>query len=182
ENASSEQAVRLWNAKLPTSRFYALLRHDDYGYVQSATFSADGRTIVTSTGDRTYVWSTEPGGSIRTFDNTEDHAELSVDGQYVATETFAHDEAGENLHRIQVESVATGEKLGIVQAAGNLAFFAWALSPDNRLVAIAYDSEALIFTRDENAKPIAKLEGHTKIIRSIHFSSDGSRIVTSADD
>jgi WD40 repeat protein len=72
--------------------------------------------------------------------------------------------------------------MNIAKTADRIGLSAWTISPENRLVAIAYRSTGYIFPREDNSKPIARLLGHTNFIRGIHFSADGSRIVTFGDD
>lgn len=152
---------------------FATLEHD--GEVFSASFSPDGKRVVTASEDgTTLLWGAETGepwGRPLLHAEAVHSAAFSPDGRRVVT---ASGKAA------RVWDVASGELLGKElphDERVNCASF----SPDgSRIVTASSDKMARIW--DTDGRPLRKLEGHDRGVVSASFSPDGRQVVTASFD
>ena len=152
----------------------------------SVTFSEDGKFIVSGNRDGTArMWSVEDGKETRVFQHVgNNHVEgvaLSRDGQYVltgSTDTTAY------LWNVKDSTV-------IHRLDGQSRVWCVALSPDGHLALTGSTGrvkepqtrvERVRLWDAQTGRQIAALAGHTAWVRSVAFSPDGSRAVTSSND
>uniref|UniRef100_UPI0019139542 AAA-like domain-containing protein n=1 Tax=Hassallia byssoidea TaxID=482630 RepID=UPI0019139542 len=143
-------------------------------YVFSASFSPDGKRIVTASGDNTAkVWDIS-GKLIATLTGHQDtvnSASFSPDGKRIVTAS------GDNTAKVwdlngKLIATLTGHQ-GVVISAS--------FSPDGkRIITASGDNTAKVW--DLNGKLIATLTGHQAEVNSASFSPDGKRIVTASGD
>ncbi|HEY9620820.1 MAG TPA: AAA-like domain-containing protein [Crinalium sp.] len=145
------------------------------GVVNSASFSSDGRRIVTTSDDKTVrIWdaSGQPLVVLQGHQDVINRAEFSPDGQSIASASndgtvILWNLAGQPLKRFTPQS-------GVI----------WDVhfSPDGqRIITASQDGTAQIWDVRSGQKLIV-LQGHQGNIWSANFSADGQRIVTASED
>jgi WD40 repeat protein len=151
----------------------AILRHE--GDVVAASFSPDGKHVVTASADGTArLWDAATGKSWgRLFVHTDavNSASFSPDGRVVTA-------SSDGMARLW--DTATGKKLFEWQPHAKRVN-STSFSPDgSRIVTVSSDKTARLW--DAAGNPLVKLEGHEKGVVSASFSKDGRRIVTASFD
>ena len=140
--------------------------------VYSATFSPDGKKIVTASEDGVRIWDAESGKEMHkwtTFPLGAMSAYFSSDGKTILTT---------HVVGVVIRDAETGKVLrnlrghtGIINTA--------VFSPDGtKIVTASYDKTARIWDT-ETGKELHKLEGHTGFVMSAAFSPDGKKVITS---
>jgi WD40 repeat protein len=144
------------------------------GYVQSAVFSPDGKSIVTASVDKTAdLWDLK-GKCIATLlghTNYVNSAVFSPDGKSILT---ASSDNTAKLWDLSGKCLATllGHTSDVISA-----FF----SPDGKtILSVSYDLTAKLW--DLSGKCLATLSGHSDNVNSAVFSRDGKSILTASDD
>ena len=163
-------------AALPQVRERLLLKgHEDF--VVSATFSPDGKRMVTASHDKTArVWNAATGAEIAVLKGHESRlnsAAFSPDGRRVVT---ASDDK-----TARVWDASTGAEIAVLKGhEGDIKSAAF--SPDGtRVVTASADNTARVWDSVTGAN-ISVLKGHGGIVNSAVFSPDGSRVVTGSLD
>ena len=144
-------------------------------HITGVAFSADGKYIVTSSGDNSArVWS--PDGKqiceLRGHTKPVSHAEFSPDGRFVVT--AAADNTARLWDSLNGESITElrGHSLPV-----NTATF----SPDGKVIITASDDRTVrLWTLDKKNEVV--LRGHSGPVNSVAFSPDGKYIVTAGAD
>jgi WD40 repeat protein len=142
--------------------------------VNSVSFSPDGKTIATASGDNTVkLWSVE-GKQLLTFTGHTDvvnSVSFSPDGKTIATAS------GDNT--VKLWSV-NGKQLltltGHTQGVNSVSF-----SPDGKTIATASRDKTIKLWSVEG-KQLLTLAGHTQGVNSVSFSPDGKTIATASRD
>jgi WD40 repeat protein len=152
-----------------------LVGHGDH--LLSATYSPDGRRIVTASSDRTArVWEAEGGrllAELKGHGSVVWNATFSPDGQRIATAS------ADKTARIW--ETASGRLLVTLTGHGNNVSSA-TFSPDGqRIVTTSQDQTARIW-ETQGGRLLAELKGHGDHVRRAAFSPDGQRIVTASAD
>ena len=147
------------------------------GQVHSATFSPDGRRVVTASEDSTArLWDVETGKVIAVLlghEGSVQSAAFSPDGRRVVTAS------DDNTARLW--DAETGKVIAVLQGHEGPVQHA-VFSPDGRRVVTAsWDNTARLWDV-ETGKVIAVLLGHEYTVRSAAFSPDGRRVVTASWD
>jgi WD40 repeat protein/serine/threonine protein kinase/TPR repeat protein len=145
--------------------------------VTSASFSADGKHIVTSSHDQTAIlWDTQTGQPLRTFTGHSDKVNVAVfspDGTRILT--TSHDQTA------RIWDVATGRQLTVL-AGHTDRVFAGNFSPDGRrIVTGSYDNTARIWDA-QTGQVLQVLRGHSRPVHAAQFSPGGDRVVTGSYD
>jgi WD40 repeat protein len=145
--------------------------------VFSASFSPDGRSVVTASDDNTArVWRTDGSGEpvvLRGHEGRVVSASFSPDGRSVVTAS------GDNTARVW-RADGSGEPVVLRGHEGWVRSASFSL--DGRSVVTAsVDNTARVWRADGSGEPVV-LRGHEGRVVSASFSPDGRSIVTASDD
>ncbi len=160
------------------NRETTIARHE--GSVLAASFSPDGRRVVTASTDRTArVWDLSGPRPVATL--LEGHTEIvraasfSPDGRRVLTASYDHTARVWDLSGPRPVATVLEGHTDIVYAAS--------FSPDGRRVVTASnDSTARVWDLSGPHPVATVLEGHAGFVGAASFSPDGRRVVTVSDD
>ncbi|MBD2604016.1 AAA-like domain-containing protein [Scytonema hofmannii FACHB-248] len=144
--------------------------------VNSASFSPDGKRIVTASWDKTAkVWDWDISGKLIATLTGHQYAvnsvSFSADGKRIVTASY---DKTAKVWDISGKLITT---LTGHQYAVNSASFS---ADGKRIVTASYDKTAKVW--DISGKLIATLTGHQYAVNSASFSADGKRIVTASSD
>jgi eukaryotic-like serine/threonine-protein kinase len=147
------------------------------GEVWSASFSGDGRRVVTASFDSTArVWDAETGKELtllKGHTGAVPSASFSGDGRRVVTSS--------RDFTARVWDAETGKELTLLKGHTGAVPSA-SFSGDGRRVVTASDDHTARVWDAETGKELAILKGHTSWVRSASFSGDGRRVVTASLD
>ena len=145
--------------------------------VNFASFSHDGRWIVSASDDRTVrVWDVQTGILLKTLEGHTDSiksASFSPNDKWIVS---ASDDK-----TIRIWDVETGMQTGILlghTASVRSAYF----SPDGKRIVSASWDHTIRLWDVETAKLIKVIEGHTDVVWSASFSPDGKSIASTSSD
>ena len=173
-----EETTRVEERKdLTDIQYYISVLRGHTAVIYSATFSPDGRRIVSASRDKTVrIWNAATGECIRTLEGHTwyvNSASFSPDGHRIVS-------ASED-NTVRIWDAATGECIRTLEGHtdwGRSASF----SPDGRrIVSASWDDTVRIWDA-ATGDCIRTLEGHTDDVSSASFSPDGSRIVSASRD
>ncbi|MGB3509732.1 MAG: caspase family protein [Microcoleaceae cyanobacterium] len=152
--------------------------------VSSVSFSPDGQTLASSTGDigsssgdnTIKLWNLETGRVIRTLQGHDDYVSsvsFSPDGQTLAT--------GSHDNTIKLWNLETGELIRTLQ--GHTEFVtSISFSPGGQTLASGSGDNTIKLWNLETGKEIRTLQGHTEVVRSVSFSPDGQTLASGSFD
>jgi WD40 repeat protein len=172
------------------------------GYVNSAVFSPDGKTIVTASGDKTVrIWDVATGKELKKFEGHTSYvnsAVFSPDGKTIVT-------ASDDKTAL-IWDVTTGKVLQKIEEHTEMVRSA-TLSPDGKIpifiasaenklkevksAVFSLNSKTIVTASGDKTariwdvatgKELKKLEGHTDGVLSAVFSPDSKTIVTASKD
>jgi WD40 repeat protein len=143
----------------------------------AASWSPDGRHIVTASEDKTArIWNTETGDEVRALTGHEDKvysAAFSPDGRRIAT-------ASEDK-TARIWDAETGKMVRVLIGHGDKVYSA-AFSPDGRLIATGSGDNTARIWNAETGREMRVLAGHQQHVSCVAFSPDGRRILTASWD
>jgi WD40 repeat protein/tetratricopeptide (TPR) repeat protein len=148
------------------------LPHD--GVVNSASFSPDGRLVVTASSDRTArLWESRTGKPVATLthESKVNLASFSPDGRRIVTIS--------NERTARLWDSSTGKEIAPLHKAGNVNSVSF--SPDSRLVIAASGDRTMRLWESDTGKEVATLDSEDKVT-SASFSPDGRLIVTASPE
>ena len=175
-SAAAEMA--LLDAWLRHREVVAMIGHTSP--VVSASFSPDGRQVVTASMDKTArVWNLSGPTPVSTVlaghTGPVRSASFSPDGRQVVT-------ASEDK-TARVWNLSGPTPVSIVLAGHTAAIWSASFSPDGRQVVTAsWDNTARVWDLSGPTPVSTVLAGHTGPVRSASFSPDGRQVVTAAED
>jgi WD40 repeat protein/serine/threonine protein kinase len=145
--------------------------------VGHASFSPDGRRVVTASSDGTArVWDATTGQPISPplrHEHDVRHPSFSPDGKRVVT--ASHDKTA------RVWSVETGQPLSAPLKHDGVVWHA-AFSPDGKRVATASSDGTARLWDAATGKPLSEPLKHEDTVWQASFSPDGSRLATASED
>jgi WD40 repeat protein len=172
--APTAQAVAILRQAV-TQSFETAVMHVPGGDVTESVFSPDGRTIATRSRD----------GTIRTWDAHTARQLARLSGGFV--NAFAFDERGRLLtvaKNVQTWDARTGKLIKTLDAgiSGGLV----AIDPRAGLIAAGGSvgggpTDVGVWSL-KTGRQLAILRGHTDVLRSVSFNSDGTRLLTAGFD
>jgi len=164
----ADRTMGLWDARNGemTQRLKLSGIRDDFEDVTSASFGADGNTVLGANATTVQVFDMHTGSEIRAFRGAFSAA-FSGDGRRVVT-------AGNGVAVWDVATGAVLSKMGI-QGAGTHAV---AFSPSRTLVAFGTDSQSVELFDSHSGALVRTLRGHRGNVRIVAFSPDGVRLLS----
>ena len=145
--------------------------------VLSASFSADGRLIVSASMDKTArLWDGETGkprGEPLRHDGWVTTADFSPDGRRILT---ASEDKTVRLWDVQDRQIL-GEPMTHDKRVYRIVF-----SPDSRRIVTASQDDTVRIWDGQTGEPIGEPMRHGDHIAKVAFSPDGQRILTASDD
>ena len=157
----------------------AILRgHTDE--VNSASFSPDGRYIVSASSDTTVrIWDAKTGQQVG--NPLEGHtdwvssASFSPDGKYIVSASLDH--------TVRIWDAKTGQQVGNPLEGHNDLVYSASFSPDGRYIVSASEDKTVRIWDAKTGQQVGNpLEGHTDWVSSASFSPDGKYIVSASLD
>ncbi len=144
------------------------------GYVNSVSFSPDGKTIATASSDNTArLWNLQ-GQQIQEFKGHQGYVNsvsFSPDGKTIATASSDNTARLWNLQGQQIQEFKGHQ--GYVNSVS--------FSPDGKTIATASsDNTARLWNLQ--GQQIQEFKGHQGYVNSVSFSPDGKTIATASDD
>ena len=170
----SRTAIRVWDAETGVTLFKA---SEHEGQVQSVSFSADGRRIVSASRDWTArVWDAETGSPqavLQGHGSVVDSASFSPDGRRIVTGSWDM-----TVRVWDAESCPETAVLRIHKDIVTCVCF----SPDGRRIASGSADRTVRVWDTKTGQELSVLRGHDFQVRNVSFSPDGRRIVSGAFD
>lgn len=148
--------------------------------VNSATFSPDGKSIVSASSDKTIrIWVSmtgqQIGNALEGHTDRVNYAEFSPDGKCIVSAS--------NDRTIRIWDAMSGQQIGNPLIGHKKSVNFAAFSPDGELVVSASADKTLRIWDVKTGKQIGKpLIGHTNNVKSVVFNHDGKRIVSASTD
>ena len=169
-SASTDGTARIWD--VASGEFLAPL-FGHVNFVRTVDFSPDGLSVVTASDDgtaRTWALNGRRLATLAGHEGVLSDARFTADGFAVVT-------GGEDgTIRIWDSGTSPDFVLGDVEPPGSPA--TTATSPDGKATA-TIDGDVVLLERDGET---VQLEGHDRVVSSVAFSPDGTRLVTAGRD
>ena len=177
-SGSADKALKLWD--VPSGRkLRTFVGHSDHAF--SATFSPDGRYILSGSLDKTMkLWDVETGLELRTFAG---HSKwvlavaFSPDGRYALS--------GSVDKTMKLWDVVTGKEVRTFNVRTPLSYSAInsvTFSPDSQYIISAHDDGDIRQWEMATGRELRTFRGHSSVVNSVAFSPDGRYIVSGSDD
>ncbi len=152
-----------------------LERHNDR--VLSVSFSPDGKTLASGSGDMTIkLWNLETGKEIHTLkghDSQVKSVRFSPDGKILAS--------GSLDNTIKLWNLETGKEIHTLQRhdsqVNSVSF-----SPDGKTLASGSSDKTIKLWNLDTGKEICALQGHDDWVESVSFSPDGKTLASGSKD
>ncbi|MGK7873463.1 MAG: toll/interleukin-1 receptor domain-containing protein, partial [Xenococcaceae cyanobacterium] len=149
--------------------------HDSW--VNSVSFSPDGKTLASGSADKTIkLWNLETGRKIRTLFGHDDwvrSVSFSPDGKTLAS--------GSEDKTIKLWNLETGREIRTLFGHDS-----WvrsvSFSPDGKTLATGSNDKTIKLWNLETGREISTLFGHDSWVRSVSFSPDGKILATGSND
>jgi WD40 repeat protein len=175
--ASADKTVRIWDSVSGSPLLEALMHPEE---VRWANFSTDGQRLLTLLSDTTgRIWDVRRGAGLPT--------RLKHDGAVVSTE-FTQD--GSGIMTIS-QNTGTGTSAQVWDAiTGRLRVNPKSCVTTDTVPEFSRDGTRLLTKSEKSAqvwdvksgKPIGQRLTHEDFLMSVHFSPDGTRVVTASQD
>lgn len=146
--------------------------------VTSVEFSHDGQFLLSSARDGTVrIWNVETGRAVRRFG---EHRRIAYDATYTSDAERVLSAGSESILLWDVETGAierTFEDLGNQVTALTVA-----ISPDDRYALAGLNNGIIVVWELETGEEVRRITGHTDDITDMHFSADGTQLLTASID
>ncbi|WP_424094508.1 caspase family protein [Moorena producens] len=152
-----------------------LERHNDW--VLSVSFSSDGKTLASGSGDMTIkLWNLETGKEIHTLkghDSKVKSVRFSPDAKTLASGSFDN--------TIKLWNLETGKEIHTLEGhdsqVNSISF-----SPDGKSLASGSSDKTIKLWNLDTGKEIRALQGHDDWVTSVSFSPDGKTLASGSKD
>ncbi|MPM32530.1 hypothetical protein SDC9_79093 [bioreactor metagenome] len=152
---------------------FTLPGHSDT--ISALAFSTDGQYLASGSWDDTIkIWRINDGTMVRTFFDHNDSIttiRFLPDGKTIVS--------GSGFGPLLKWNYLSGEVLNSSDVNGIISMD---ISPDNSLIATSSYDGTISISRVSDLHLVKKLEGHPKSADFVHFTSDGTMLVTAAED
>ncbi len=152
-----------------------LVKHSDG--VWSVSFSPDGQTLASGSGDKTIkLWDVKTGKELRTIKGHSDpviSVSFSPDGHTLAS--------GSGDKTIKLWDVKTGKELRTIKGHSD-PVISVSFSPDGHTLASGSGDKTIKLWDVKTGKELHTLSGHSFGVYSVSFSPDGQTLASSSDD
>ncbi|MEA5079163.1 MAG: hypothetical protein VB013_11395 [Anaerolineaceae bacterium] len=169
---SKEFTIDIWNLA-KNQVMLTLPGHSDR--VSALAFSSDDKYLASGSWDDTIkIWRLSDGTMVRTFfDHKDSITEIRFlpDGKTIVS--------GSGNGPLIEWNYLTGELLNSSDVDGIISMD---ISPDNSLIATASYDGTISISRVSDLYLVKKLEGHAKDVDFVHFASDGTMLISAAED
>jgi eukaryotic-like serine/threonine-protein kinase len=146
-------------------------------HVRSASFSPDGKRIVSGSTDNTLkIWDATSGQEILTLNGHTDgvtSVSFSPDGKRIVS--------GSGDKTLKIWDATSGQE--ILTLKGHTDFVSRvSFSPDGKRIVSGSGDKTLKIWDANSGQEILTFNGHTGLVRSVSFSPDGKKIVSGSGD
>ncbi|WP_286619269.1 TIR domain-containing protein, partial [Variovorax sp. J22R115] len=170
---NAEALLRSANTAYP----YRLVIRGHEGPVTSAQFSADGKTVLTASWDKTArLWDVASGKELRALrghENVVTSAQFSADGKTVLTASWDK--------TARLWDVASGKELRALRGHENVVTSAQFSADGKTVLTASWDKTARLWDV-ASGKELRALRGHENVVTSAQFSADGKTVLTASWD
>lgn len=172
----TSSGTTLWDVKSGT--MLATLSTDRNNF-PTIVFTLDSTRLEVIEYGSVTIWDVNSGKDITSFDVQSGVYAASPDFRFIIAQTSVSGD--ESRSKIVVSDGGSGRKLTDWEVPAPMSFIPPSISPDQKLVLAASQSEVYIFDLT-SSQQIAILIGHTALITSAQFTADSGRVITTSDD
>jgi WD40 repeat protein len=155
-----------------------VLRGHD-GWVTTARFSPDGRTVVSAGADWSIrVWDTKTGRQLQVMEHVDGGtgAAFSPDGRLVAS-------IGDYpCNHVLLWEAATGKERAELPRVGETNVTSVAFAPDRRTLAAGLETGEIMLWDVATGQEVRRLKGHQGPVTAVAYSRDGGTLVSGSWD
>lgn len=166
--------ARLWNGMTSKQE----MAFHPHGVVASASFSPDGKWLVTGSWDNSAkIWNTQTGQAEKKLEQKHqgyvNTVKYSPNGKHILTSS----EDGTS----KIWNAVTGEIILTLDQHGSHVKSA-VFSPDGSQIVTAADDKTLVLWDAKSGKKLSTLKGHEWPVREVAYSHDGKRLISGSED
>jgi len=144
--------------------------------VYSVSFSPDGKTLASTSGNTIKLWNIQNGKEINTLYGHSGYAwsmSFSPDGKILASAS--------NDNTIKLWNVQNGKEINTLHGH-NASVDSVSFSPDGKILASASSDNTIKLWNVQNGKEINTLHGHNASVDSVSFSPNGKILASASSD